>query len=143
MARKAAAKSPPSPPVIDSISIVGVKVSARKLITLDEDCSIWKGKAVKLYAEEWVNSIVRLRPPTDATLERIELVKDALGNAGVARIKLEQRRGVVIPNEAIQKAKPTRCSAREVVVQIVSEANSSNQARLLEIVERVMSEEGL
>ena len=70
-------------------------------------------------------------------------MKKALAEAGVVRIKLEVRTGAILPREAIEKAKPARSSAREVVLLLVAESNSADVDALREVVERVMSEEGL
>ena len=134
----------------DRAKVKGFTVPARRLVTLDSLHGIWqtmKGKKTVLLVigpkEDWLGAIVRLRPPPDVEEGRIEEVKAALVAAGASRIKLEVRRGATLPTEAIDKGKPTRSSAREVVLQLVSEANSQDPAALSEIVERVMAEEGL
>lgn len=129
-------------------TVVVVRVpAARTLATLDEEHGIWKGRGNLLGIgpkETWEGAIVRLRPPPDVDPARVEKVKAILADAGVARIKLETRRGAVLPTEAVQKAKPAkRSSAREIVLQLVKEANSSDPDELRDIVERVMAEEGL
>lgn len=134
----------------DRAKVKGFAVPARRLVTLEPLHGIWqtmKGKKTVLLAigpkEDWAGAIVRLRPPPDVEEGRIEEVKAALLAAGAARIKLEVRRGATLPTEAVDKGKATKSSAREVVLQLVAEANSKDPVGLSEIVERVMAEEGL
>lgn len=142
MARKPKKVTPESA----GVKVSRVAVSARRLVTLDEGHGIWTGKKNVLAfgpKEFWDGAIVRLRPPTEVEDGRVEDVKKALAAAGVARIKLEVRKGVVLPTEALEKAKPARCTAREVVLLLVAESNSVDAPALMEICERVMSAEGL
>jgi len=129
-----------------------VEVGAVKLATIDEDHVAWTPKFSPLMlfqaiqrgaGNEWVGAIVRMRPPPGLDQAKVEAVRKMFINAGVARIKLETRRGATLPNEAVQKAKPSRATVVEVVRLLVKEANSSDAAALSALVETTMAAQGL
>jgi len=128
-----------------AVVAIRVAVPSRNLVTLDSDHAIWRSADPGAYAgaPNWPGAIVRLRPPSDVRDGLVEEVRAALAAAGVSRIKLEVRRGAVLPTEAVDKGTATRSSAREVVLRLVEEANSKDPAALLAVVEKTMAEEGL
>lgn len=138
MARRPAKKK-------DGVEIVHVK--ARRLITLAEDHGIWSGNGNLLAvgpAEHWEDALVRLRPPSSADEVRIESVRKLALMAGASRVKIEARRKAVVPNKShVKVVDRKKSSARAVVLALVDESNSADKIVLSEIVERVMSEEGL
>lgn len=134
-------KSAPRRKQIPGLNVEAVPVPARRLEIFDETHPIWTGRRCALSGLE--GAIVRLRPPPGSPTDLVEGVKKTLTDAGVARIKLEERRGVVIPREAVEKSKATKSSAREVVLQLVAESNTMDRESLAEIVERTMAEQNL
>lgn len=125
-----------------NVKVSSVKIPSRSLITFGVDHPIWSNN--KAWAiPDLKGAIVRLWPPHDTKDEIVNAAKDLLMKEGVARIKLETRKGVVLPNEAIQKAKPTKSTPREVVLQLVSESNSADESMLLGVVEQIMGEVGI
>lgn len=128
---------------VGSTSVLVHIVPVRNLVTFAVDHPIWTTDGKRLPAGTWAGAIVRLRPPSDVRDGLVEEVRAALAAAGVSRIKLEVRRGAVLPTEAVDKGTATRSSAREVVLRLVEEANSKDPAALLAVVEKTMAEEGL
>lgn len=121
-------------------------VNARRLVTIAEKNALWSGKKTVLSvgpADYWMGAIVRLRPPPEADEKLVEQIKVAIAAAGAARIKVEVQQAAVLPTEAVDKGTPTKSSAREVVLQLVAEANSTDPAALKDVCERVMAEKGL
>jgi hypothetical protein len=126
-----------------------VEVDAVKLVVLDEDHSVWptsldRGEfKLPRPVTVWIDAIVRLRPPLGHDQAAVEKVRAALLAAGAARIKVETRRGTVIPTEILERTTPQITSIAQVVRQLVSEANCNDREALSALVEATMAKHGL
>lgn len=117
---------------------------SRRLVTVAIDDSCWRSDAQTIPFVE--GAIVRMRPPIDATDERIEeLRKDFIRHGAVRVFALPRPRAEVLPGgkEDVVLPKAKAMSARAAVMSLVDESNSKDKESLRALCEKVMSKVGL
>lgn len=126
----------------------------RSLVVVDETDPVWIGvdegdtPIVHLYPDS-KDAIVWIIPPHDATDLAIERIHRACVNDKAATIKLLPRASSAAVVQARQhkedeKEKPRpKQTARELVMEMADEANSTNKKALKKLLNEVLGEEGL
>jgi hypothetical protein len=117
--------------------------TARELATIPPEALLWAEKSNYKW-KPVEGSIVRLRPPADATDEAAERVRSYFVNAKAARvIVLPRPRAELVPDAVVQAARGKAFGARDAVASLVAESNSKDGEALSKLCEKVMSEVGL
>ncbi len=116
---------------------------ARAFITIGPDSPLWKLGWDTSADANILGAFVRLEPPPDASDETVAKMKREAERKALRVVVLPRRRPaeVLAPREK----KPHR-KAREVVAELVAEANLPDEgcrAALVELVELIMSRRGL
>lgn len=119
-----------------------VRVAGRRLLTIGPDHPAWKDDLLPTLTGK-AGDIVRLRPPPGTPKERVEAVKDAFLALGAARVRAELQRPATTPREALERQSAPRSSARQVVLELATEANVADRPALAALLGRLMDEEGL
>ena len=117
------------------------ELDARRLITIELNSPIWTDASVHAHRDV-EGCIVRVKPPSTVTPEDIERVLAELRQCGAVAVRLlPQERGVALPASA-KAATPTKATAREVILEMVDEVRTDQDA-LRELVETTMDLEGM
>lgn len=123
-----------------SVSVRVVPVESRHLADFGPTSAVWEGASAA--PEE--GSIVRVRPPPGTPPEVIARVLDEVEKAGARAIKVvPPSRAMVIPTEKNEAPRTARAQARDVVMQLVDEANTQDRDALRGVVDHAMGKAGL
>lgn len=123
-------------------------VKARELLTVSEGSALWVGVPGPYVAgvhavDDIKGAIVRLKPPPDATDEKVEQAREALLRSGAAAVRVMPRqRKDVVPQKAKRDPVPLR-GPREVVMEMAEQANTEDKAALKSLLEDALSAAGL
>jgi hypothetical protein len=121
------------------VSVRGLE--SRELLTIEPESREWVA-GPEGSKKPPRGTIVRLRPPPDATDESLSLLRSFYEAAGAERvITLPRPRAVTLPAAAMKAEKPT--GAREAVEELVAESASKKKPELEALCQKIMGEVGL
>jgi hypothetical protein len=146
---KVAKIAPTNPPLearasrtLDAWKVTTAKVDASaRLFTIPANWLGW-GKAED---GQWKNAegcFVRVQPPPDVLPQRLADLKRALYVAGAAAVSVQRARRAAVVTQEREPERPS-ATAREVVLEMVAEANTKDRAALTERVEKTLGKVGL
>ena len=119
----------------DPAKVQRVVLPARDLVTDTLDSEHYTGAK---------GAIVRIRPPQDATDERIEAARRSWLEAGASRVFVEPRpKSAPLPQKAVERQRRASVGVRQIVLDLTAESNSEDQEALTALVAATMDEEGL
>lgn len=118
---------------------------ARELVTIGPDAPIWKVDLAGAFRTDdlCAGKIVRLIPPHDATDEQVAGVRAAVASAAAVRLMPRRRVAVVVEEKAQGMGTSAHRRARDVVLQMVEEANTRDRSALRAFCEQVMARAGM
>lgn len=120
-----------------------VPLAGARLVTVGPESEAWKVFELPADASKLRDSFVRLRPPVGVTDEAVERVHRLFTGAG-ARVRVEMPNAPIVVSQATEvEEEAAHESAREVVLQLVDEAHTTERDALKGFCESVMAEVGL
>lgn len=127
--------------IVTRVTIVARKVKDPfELVTIEADDPVWTCNRIEKAIKHCQAAFVRIRPPADATDDRIEeVVRCVRLYALVVQVATKPKAGVLIESDKVH-AKQT---ARDVVLQLVESANSKDKEVLRTRVEETLGKVGL
>jgi hypothetical protein len=112
---------------------------AHAMITIGQDNIAWREKDLVVPLGY---HFARVQPPADATDFQIARVRKALTDAGVGVVVVQPRpRAQTVTRQ--QDARPLHSGIREVIEEMVREANTPDRGALSDLVQREMGKVGL
>lgn len=112
---------------------------SRPLVTVPEDAELWDEKLeLRPGFLESPGSIVRVRPPPDASDSRVEEVRRAITGTAALRVMPRRRKQVVV-----KRVHAKQRGARAIAMQLVDEANTVDRDALRVVVDEALSGAGL
>jgi hypothetical protein len=123
---------------VDNAAIVIEVEGARMLVTIGPDDPIWESGGVESYR----GAIVRF-VPGDRTDEEIDRLQLRIAQVAAATRILPRRRAGVVTEQPREPRRSAHKRARELVGQMIEEANTQDRSALQAFCEEVMSRAGL
>lgn len=125
----------------DPTKVQRVVLPARDLVTDTLDSETKPEATRDLWAK---GAIVRIRPPQDATDERIEAARRSWLEAGASRVFVEPRpKSTPLPESSLVRQRRASAGVRQIVLDLVEEANSEDGDALRSVIEETMDSEGI
>jgi hypothetical protein len=128
---------------VQKFAVQGVALAAARMVTVKVDDALWACAKPSLTAP---GTFVRLCPPPGVSKQQVDSLRESLLEHGALAVRIVRANNSdVLPQQALQdqvvpKALP---GIRDVVGQLVREANTPDKAALEQLVDGVMAEVGL
>jgi ADP-ribosylglycohydrolase len=122
-------------PKVEQCEIEG----ARRLVTIGPDDPIWEAGSVEPYR----GAIVRIVPAAAMTDEKVDSLRLRIAQVAAATRVLPRRHAGVVTEAPRAPERSAHKRAREIVGQMVDEANTNDREALRAFCEEVMGRAGL